>query len=115
MHDVARSTHRGFLAGAGMLACLADVGPAWGATAAVERELKLVVSVEATQDWKKNDPQFPGEQWSKARAKNSGAVLSAFRPAMQVTFSAILGKRRRTAAVMIPSVPSEPMMRSLRS
>jgi hypothetical protein len=68
MHDVARSTHRGFLAGAGMLACLADVGPAWGATAAVERELKLVVSVEATQDWKKNDPQFPGEQWSKATA-----------------------------------------------
>ena len=36
-------------------------------------------------------------------------------PANAVTVSAGLGKSRNTAAVMMPSVPSEPMKRSLRS
>ena len=56
-----------------------------------------------------------GPARSKSRAKKAGAVSSALKPAMQVTFSATLGNRRNTAAVMMPSVPSEPIMRSLRS
>lgn len=33
--------------------------------APVERELHITVEVDATQEWKKNDPDYPGEQWSK--------------------------------------------------
>ena len=56
-----------------------------------------------------------GPAWPRARAKKAGAVSSALKPAMQVTRSTGLGKSRSTAAVMMPSVPSEPMIRSLRS
>ena len=56
-----------------------------------------------------------GPACSSARAKKAGAVSSALRPAMQVTRSTGFGNRRSTAAVMMPSVPSEPMIRSLRS
>lgn len=31
----------------------------------IERELHIVATIEATQTWKKNDPKYPGEQWSK--------------------------------------------------
>ena len=34
--------------------------------APIEHELRFVVNVQAQQNWKKNDPEYPGEQWSKA-------------------------------------------------
>lgn len=33
----------------------------------IERELRIVIDVDAVQDWKKNDPKYPGDQWSKGR------------------------------------------------
>lgn len=33
--------------------------------APVEREFRYLVTIEATQNWKKNDPKYPGDQWSK--------------------------------------------------
>ncbi len=35
----------------------------------VDREIRIVATVDATQEWKKNDPQHPGEQWSKGSTK----------------------------------------------
>lgn len=45
----------------------------------VERELKVVITSEAVQDWKKNDPQYPGEQWSKATAKQRWEIRTRLR------------------------------------
>lgn len=36
--------------------------------APIEREFRYVVTIDAQQQWKKNDPKFPGEQWSKGTA-----------------------------------------------
>lgn len=33
------------------------------------RELHVVATVDATQTWKKNDPKYPGEQWSTGSAQ----------------------------------------------
>lgn len=43
----------------------ADAAPP---AAPLERELHVVATIEATQEWKKNDPKYPGDQWSKGRA-----------------------------------------------
>lgn len=61
----------------GAALCAAAVSA--GAQAPVERELKLLVTVEATQDWKKNDPQYPGEQWSKAVASQRWELRTRLR------------------------------------
>ena len=34
----------------------------------LERELHVVATIEATQTWEKNDPEYPGRQWSTGRA-----------------------------------------------
>lgn len=41
--------------------------PAFAADTALERELYFLATVEATQNWAKNDPRYPGPQWSKAK------------------------------------------------
>lgn len=45
----------------------------------VDRELHVKVSVEATQDWKKNDPKYPGEQWSKGSTRQSYEIRTRLR------------------------------------
>lgn len=35
----------------------------------IERELHIIATIDATQNWKKNDPEYPGEQWSKGTSK----------------------------------------------
>lgn len=37
----------------------------------VERELRIVATIDATQTWKKNDAEFPGEQWSKGSQRSA--------------------------------------------
>lgn len=54
-------------------------GIAAAAAGPVEREIKVVVTVQATQDWKKNDPEFPGDQWSKATASQRWEVRTRLR------------------------------------
>jgi hypothetical protein len=36
--------------------------------APLERELHVVATIDAIQNWKKNDPEHPGDQWSKGKA-----------------------------------------------
>lgn len=52
-----------FRAAAAALLCTAAAAAA--AAAPVEHQLKLVATVDAVQDWEKNDPRYPGRQWSK--------------------------------------------------
>ena len=47
--------------------------------APIEREFHLVVTVDATQDWKKNDPEHPGEQWSKGSTQQSYEIRTRLR------------------------------------
>ena len=56
---------------------------------------------------------WPALSWTKP--KRASAVSGSARATKAVAFSAGLGKSLRTAAVMMPSVPSEPMNRSFRS
>ncbi|MES2682010.1 MAG: hypothetical protein V4650_00685 [Pseudomonadota bacterium] len=44
-----------------------------------ERELSLVVDMELAQTWKKNDPQYPGEQWSKATGRQHYEIVTRLR------------------------------------
>lgn len=41
--------------------------------------LKIVATVDATQQWEKNDPEYPGEQWSKAKGKQRYEILTELR------------------------------------
>ena len=52
-----------------------------GAVAAqsLERELRVIVTIEAAQDWKKNDPEYPGEQWSKATGSQRWEIRTRLR------------------------------------
>lgn len=45
----------------------------------IEREFHLVVTVDATQDWKKNDPEYPGEQWSKGSTQQRYEIRTRLR------------------------------------
>jgi hypothetical protein len=47
--------------------------------APIERELHIVATVEATQDWKKNDPEYPGEQWSKGSTTQRYEITTRLR------------------------------------
>lgn len=49
------------------------------ATAPIERELHIVATVEATQDWKKNDPKYPGEQWSRGTTRQRYEITTRLR------------------------------------
>jgi hypothetical protein len=44
-----------------------------------ERELYVRVTVDATQDWKKNDPKYPGEQYSKGTSKQTYEIRTRLR------------------------------------
>lgn len=44
-----------------------------------ERELHIVATIDATQTWKKNDPEHPGEQWSKGSAKQRYEITTRLR------------------------------------
>lgn len=61
---------------------LALIGLAsWSAAqgAPIERELHVVATVEATQDWKKNDPKYPGDQWSKGSTTQRYEITTRLR------------------------------------
>ena len=45
----------------------------------VERELRIVATIDATQTWKKNDPKYPGEQWSKGTAQQRYEITTRLR------------------------------------
>lgn len=45
----------------------------------IERELHIVATVDATQTWKKNDPKYPGEQWSKGSAQQRFEITTRLR------------------------------------
>lgn len=54
----------------------------WAGTAGaapIERELHFVVTVEAEQTWKKNDPRYPGDQWSKGTTRQRWEVRTRLR------------------------------------
>lgn len=42
-------------------------------------QLKLVATVEATQDWRKNDPKHPGKQWSKGSTQQRYEISTQVR------------------------------------
>lgn len=46
---------------------------------AIVRDLHYLVTVDATQNWKKNDPEYPGEQWSKAWTKQTYELKTQLR------------------------------------
>lgn len=63
-------------------ACAAGLGlmvSAFAVAAPIERELVVVATIEATQDWKKNDPKYPGDQWSKGTATQRFEVRTRLR------------------------------------
>ncbi len=45
----------------------------------IERQLHFVVTIDAQQTWKKNDPQYPGDQYSKATSKHRYEVTTRLR------------------------------------
>lgn len=45
----------------------------------VDRELRIVATIDATQTWKKNDPEYPGEQWSKGSATQRIEITTRLR------------------------------------
>lgn len=45
----------------------------------IERELRVVVSMEANQAWKKDDPAHPGDQWSNAKGTQRWEVRTLLR------------------------------------
>lgn len=47
--------------------------------APIERELHIVATVEAEQDWKKNDPKYPGEQWSNGSTSQRYEIRTRLR------------------------------------
>jgi hypothetical protein len=49
------------------------------APAPIERELHFVVTVDATQDWVKDDPKHPGKQWSKGSTKQRYELTTRLR------------------------------------
>ena len=49
------------------------------AAASIEREFHLVVTIDATQDWKKNDPKHPGDQHSHAVSHDRWEVRTRLR------------------------------------
>ncbi len=44
-----------------------------------ERELHVVATIDATQTWKKNDPKYPGEQWSKGSTQQRYEIRTRLR------------------------------------
>lgn len=58
----------------------APAAPATPAPAVpVERELHILATVEAAQDWKKNDPKYPGDQWSKGTTTQRYEITTRLR------------------------------------
>lgn len=47
--------------------------------APVDYRLKLVATVDATQDWLKNDPKNPGRQWSKGSTRQRYEIITQLR------------------------------------
>lgn len=45
----------------------------------IEREFHFVATIEATQDWKKNDPEHPGDQHSRGTSKQRYEVRTRLR------------------------------------
>jgi hypothetical protein len=45
--------------------CLLGLSAGAATAAPIEREFRYLVNIDATQDWKKNDPKNPGDQYSK--------------------------------------------------
>ena len=45
----------------------------------VERELHIVATVDAAQTWKKNDPEYPGDQWSKGTTTQRYEITTRLR------------------------------------
>jgi len=43
------------------------------------RELRIVATVDATQTWKKNDPEHPGDQWSKGSTQQRYEITTRLR------------------------------------
>lgn len=62
-----------------LLLALATLLPTALQAAPIERQLRFVVTVDAQQSWKKNDPKYPGEQWSKATSKQRYEVATNLR------------------------------------
>lgn len=75
---------------------LLGLGLALGASASalaatpIERELHIVATLEATQDWKKNDPEHPGEQWSKGSTTQRYEVRTRLRSDGQIELRHLL-------------------------
>ncbi|MGQ0622535.1 MAG: hypothetical protein ACT4QA_21950 [Panacagrimonas sp.] len=61
----------------GLLLALAV--PVAAQAAVIEREFHFVATIEATQDWKKNDPEHPGDQWSKGTTKQRYELTTRLR------------------------------------
>ncbi|WP_293373278.1 hypothetical protein [Nevskia sp.] len=59
------------------IALLCALGTAQAA--AVDYQLKLVATVDATQDWLKNDPKNPGKQWSKGSTTQRYEITTRLR------------------------------------
>lgn len=53
--------------------------PTTAALKPVDRELHVVATIDAVQDWKKNDPKYPGEQWSKGKATQRYEIRTRLR------------------------------------
>lgn len=47
--------------------------------APIEREFRYRVTIDAMQEWKKNDPKFPGQQWSKGTGKQTMELSTRLR------------------------------------
>jgi hypothetical protein len=68
----------------------------------IERELHFIVTVDAEQTWKKNDPEHPGDQWSKASGHQRWEVRTRLRMEAKTIFLA------RRAKSMIEQASGQP-------
>lgn len=80
----APSTHAHWLQGATYLRALflllLTVGASHQIQArSIERELRIVVTMDAQQEWTKNDPAYPGPQWSKGKAAQRWEIRTRLR------------------------------------
>ncbi|MDB5978177.1 MAG: hypothetical protein JWR07_4937 [Nevskia sp.] len=63
-----------------LMACtLAALWAGAARCAPLERELHVVVTVDAEQSWSKDDPKYPGHQWSKATSRQRWELKTRLR------------------------------------
>ena len=62
-----------------LAAALAALWVGAAESAPLERELHIVVTVDAEQNWSKDDPKYPGHQWSKATSRQRWEVRTRLR------------------------------------